>query len=81
MATTKNYLRFTMRPPAPKRKTSVWDVSNISGGHLGTITWFAQWRRYVFSPGWSLFFDAACLTELATFCQNETTAYKSKPKA
>lgn len=63
------------------RRTLIWDV--VSNGHnLGRVSWFAQWRRYCYFPVLAihdgLVLDAECLTELATFCANETTARKQE---
>jgi hypothetical protein len=53
----------------PKAKTKHFDVRNkLSGCKLGTVKWYAPWRRYCFFielPG--LVFDAGCLADIQEF--------------
>jgi hypothetical protein len=54
-------------------------VRNMHGEDLGAIHFRSPWRRYVFgtkpSEG-SADFDHACLIEIATFCREQTQAWK-----
>lgn len=60
---------------APKRVTKVFHILPSHGGRvspgagrLGVVQWFAAWRRYNFFPDPGSSFDASCLRDLATFC-------------
>ena len=54
------------------RKTKVWEVRSANDdAFLGTISWRASWRQYVFEPqrGYATVWSHKCLTELAAFIQ------------
>lgn len=71
-------LTFTQLLRPPKRKTDSWGVS-CKGHPLGTVKWYAGWRRYCFFPTLSTgtLFDASCLKELAEFCDTKTQEHKA----
>ena len=59
------------------RKTFIWEVGSKKGSQvLGTIQWYAPWRRYCFFPTTGTLFDAECLREIATFCETATAEQK-----
>jgi len=51
-----------------KPKTTVWlVVNNSSGGLLGGIEWYSQWRQYVFMPEGETIFNNGCLKDIQDF--------------
>lgn len=58
-------------------KTQKWMVYSLNDIPLGEIKWYAQWRRYIFSPNLGTVYDAACLREAADFCEKETARQKA----
>ena len=71
------YLRF-VEAPSPGRVTRIWEVHSRGGSWLGRVSWYAQWRRYTYSPAWPQHLDAACMRELADFCERETEGRKEE---
>ncbi len=55
------------------RKTPIYYISSNTDSDaemsLGTITWYSQWRRYVFTPTPKsiVCFDHTCLLDIANF--------------
>lgn len=47
-----------------KRKTKVVSVYTKDDVHLGDISFWPAWRKYVFNPAWSTMFDNNCLSEI-----------------
>jgi hypothetical protein len=45
---------------------------------LGYITFYPQWRKYVFHPNTDVhaLFDAACLLEISLFCKTQTNEWR-----
>ena len=75
-----SYLQYTDSGTSMSGLTRIWGVSS-NGAYLGMVKWYAPWRRYVFEPGYQTLYDTACLRELATFCEAETTRHKIKNKS
>lgn len=48
------------------------------GRELGSVKWYAYWRKYVFEPIADTVYDAGCLSKLSSFCKNQTVAHKDK---
>lgn len=69
------YLRFEFHRNSSSGLTKIWTVMSLGGVGLGTIQWFAQWRRYVLYPSAGTVWDKGCLREVADFCESETTAH------
>lgn len=74
----KSFLKFEQVLDSPKYKiTKMWDVRSVNGNDLlGMISWWTKWRRYCFFPDSDKVFDAACLTEIAAFCTQQTELQK-----
>lgn len=76
------FISATEIPQTDGRVTKVWNISPKSAltDTLGVVKWYAPWRRYTFSPMPDLVmvFDAACLSELASFCLEQTLARKGE---
>lgn len=60
---------------AKTRQFSVF--SRATSSLLGYVKWWANWRQYCFFPLNSLF-NHECLRQVAQFCQEATTAHKSR---
>lgn len=74
----KKFLEFRdYGPVSAGAATIVVMVSAVNGGHMGSIRWFAAWRRYVFYPVNSVLFDCGCLREIAEHLEHMMTAHKS----
>lgn len=71
-------LQFHDQGSSESGKTKIWSVTSALGGHsLGSISFFPQWRKYVFQPSsGSVIFDYLCLHELADFAQKATAEWR-----
>lgn len=75
----KNCLLFDKWGRSPSAKTRIWGVLSSRWitprgtviDTLGTIKWYAHWRRYVFFPEPSTLYDAGCLAEIAAFIKQQ----------
>lgn len=66
-------------PQAPNVKTKIWSVQSKYGdGLLGSIRWFAHWRKYSFFPAPECVFEEVCLREIAEFVERKTKEHKAK---
>lgn len=71
------WVAFRLSPQMVGAKTQRWDVTTKDGkGVLGTVKWYSPWRRFAFFPLPATTFDAACLREIADFCEGETRKHK-----
>lgn len=59
--------------------TRRYEVTNAEGIALGWFVWKNEWRRYTYKPvtGWDTWYDASCLTSLATFASMVTDERKA----
>lgn len=73
----KSFLDFVHADSSPSGKTERWWVNSKTGDPLGSINWYAPWRRYVFYPTHNTLFDVACLTAIAQFIEQQMTARKA----
>lgn len=75
-----SHLAFTDDGPvsvgAKTRQFSVNSRSNRS--LIGYVKWWGNWRKYVFFPLNSTLFDDKCMRQIAQFCEEATTAHKSR---
>jgi hypothetical protein len=60
----KSFLRFRDAGASPSGLTRIITVASLSDDLLGTIQWYAPWRRYTFKPVPGPWFDAACLLQI-----------------
>jgi hypothetical protein len=72
-----SYLRFMPGVPSATGRTKSWSVSS-NGYDLGTVRWYAPFRRYCFFPKSDTVFDASCLSELQVFVLEETMKHMKK---
>jgi len=65
--TEGKYISFAK---AEKQNPSSWvyNVQSNDGYPLGTIKWYAQWRKYGFYPENGTVYENICLREIAEFC-------------
>jgi hypothetical protein len=75
-----SYLDFT-ETASTSKKTGTWRVSSGPSG-LGTIAWYAPWRRYCFYPNAHgvTVLDSGCLGEIRVFLDEMTAAQKQSWK-
>ena len=57
------YLRFIKIWPEAK-KLPVYRIANRKDEYLGILSFYPQWRKYVFAPSLLCKFDATCLSEI-----------------
>lgn len=73
-----SYLIFEPLPQPETAKTKRWAVKVLTEHvPLAEIAWWVPWRRYAMrttKPG--VIFDATCLSEIATFIEQEMLARK-----
>jgi hypothetical protein len=73
-----SFITFKENGTSPSGKTKRWVIDSKNGGpQLGTIQWYAPWRKYVCEVARSLF-DEGCLREIAEFIEAETRAHRLK---
>ena len=73
-----SYLQFEPVGRSESGKTLIVAV-RARGSHdaLGVIDWYAQWRKYTFTPRENCVFDASCLREIADHTEAMTAAHKA----
>ena len=67
---TGRWIYFVAMLPNPKTSRFLVKTNptgDAPGAHLGTITWYAPWRKYVFRPESDTVFEPVCLGEIAEF--------------
>lgn len=74
-----SYIKFVEVNMRDGRKTRVWAVLTIDGrSNLGTVSWYAHWRKYAFQPEGRSVFEEICLRDIAHFCERSTAEYKQR---
>lgn len=64
------------------RKTDIYDVRSVAGeAWLGTIQWYAAWRKYSFHPRPETVFEADCLRAIADFLASLTKDHRSATRS
>lgn len=71
-----SFVKFENAGLSDSGKTQKWLLSSTGGALLGTVSWYAQWRRYAFQPIAGTVLDATCLREIADFVETATTEHK-----
>jgi hypothetical protein len=74
---TKDWISFEEEGMSPSGKTKVWRVTDIGGGLLGTVKWYAPWRKYAFWPEYQTIYEQDCLRQISTFIDEETKMHKA----
>ena len=71
----KRYLKFIVIEHKPK--TDVYAViSRSDGSTLGRISWWAQWRQYVFEPIMKTVWSRGCMQQINDFIEKLMEARK-----
>jgi hypothetical protein len=78
------WIRFREQGSSPSGKTRRWTVlpTHEVGLPLGSVSWYAPWRCYAFSPtlaGASVF-ERRCLRDIANFLEDQTIEHLSRGK-
>lgn len=75
------WIKFVLLPQDKNRKTQAWQVQSTTENHvLGLIAWYAPWRQYSFHPSYESVYERQCLRDIAQFCEDQTKAYRNRPK-
>ena len=75
------FLEFREAGTSKSGITMVWEVVPKSEGFgLGGIRWYGPWRKYVFNPVGDAVFCAACLRDIADFCELKTREHQQAAK-
>jgi hypothetical protein len=74
---SKSYIHFVYTGNSKSGLTKVWSVKTVAGTSLGTVSWFATWRKYCFQPASNCIFDVSCLAEIANFLLSEMQNHAS----
>lgn len=72
------YLTFNYLRASSSGKTKVWSVENQASHILGSIHWFSKWRKYIFEPTATTYYDPVCLREIADFLEKQTKEHYGK---
>ena len=68
MAIATYELEFFDSGYTPSGKTRIWLIRNgYNKCTLGTIKWYAAWRRYAFYPDADTVFDEGCMRTILEF--------------
>ena len=63
------FFHVVKMPLKHKRTTHDYRVVNSSsGGELGRVYWYPQWRQYVLEP-WESVWSAGCLKDIVAFVE------------
>lgn len=59
-------------------KTPQFKVVTMDGSiHLGIVKFRPQWWKFAFFPFLDTLYEADCLRDIATFCEERTAAWRS----
>ena len=78
-----SYIEFTEVKDYRTTKTKQFYIWNKNDPNLilGYISFYPQWRKYIFHPEQiKSIFDASCLREIADFCELQTSQWKEELK-
>jgi hypothetical protein len=78
----KGYIEFHEDPKAPERKTSTWTIRAKSDGtRLGRVTFYPNWRQYIFEPGTATLWSVGCLRDVEIFLASVNEARRVQREA
>lgn len=66
---------------ALKRKTKTWRILTLDDVSLGLVLFFPKWRKFVYQPHGSTLYEETCLRDIASFCEEQTKAWKLEVKS
>ena len=77
------YVLFELLGVSDSGKTQLWTVfpKMNSTNYLGTVQWFAHWRKYAFYPNPETVYEETCLNDISTFIKMLTRKHKSSTKS
>ncbi len=76
--TEYEFIRIEKTGLSASGKTEMWAVISKRGGHfLGSLRWYARWRRYAFYPADNTVYSAGCLRDIGAFIDVMMKARKS----
>jgi hypothetical protein len=74
----ESWLTFVEAGTSTSGKTRLWAVTaKADGGRLGTVLWWAPWRKYAFVPTGDPVFEEDCLRDVAAFCERQTRDHRA----
>jgi hypothetical protein len=71
------YLTFTFAKKSDSGKTEIWRVIGSDRSTLGWVSWSGPWRKYIYAANTAANYDAACLREIADFCETKTKEHRN----
>jgi hypothetical protein len=78
----KGYIEFHEDPKAPERKTSTWTIRAKSDGtRLGRVTFYPNWRQYIFESGTATLWSVGCLRDVEIFLASVNEARRVQREA
>lgn len=73
-----SWIEFQHEGTSPSGKTAIFTVAaKNGGGTLGSVRWWAPWRKYAFFPRPETLYEQDCLRDIAAFCERETRVRES----
>ena len=74
------YVRFDFAGESKSGKTEVWTVfpKGDLTEYLGTVQWFAHWRKYAFYPNPETVYEEVCMGDISTFLRMLTRKHRIK---
>jgi hypothetical protein len=75
------WIRIKEQEVKDKRVTKVFNVYAKDGDVLlGVIRWHGPWRKYCYFPEPKTVYEWVCMTDIGSFCKEETKYYNEKGK-
>ena len=76
-----HWIEFLIEGTSASGKTAIYTVAPKEGGvALGTVRWYAPWRKYAFFPSPDTLYEQDCLRDIAAFCESETRAHRLRAR-
>jgi hypothetical protein len=75
-----SWITFRDTGTSESGRTKIWTVveKTDGGGSVGTVQWYAPWRKYSFVPAAGTVFEQQCLRDIAAFCENATLEHRNR---
>jgi hypothetical protein len=73
----KKYLRFDLVGPSTTGKTRIWQLTDLKyGAACGFVKWYGGFRKYVFEPFDSSYWDSDALEMIAAFLREQNRQHR-----
>ena len=73
----EKYLRFDLVGSSAIGKTKVWKLTDLKyGDACGIVEWYGDFRKYVFEPHDSLFWDSDALDMIPAFLREQNGQHR-----